>query len=280
MSGSRPICKLGLGFLFLLALCQQGEARPQRIMSLTVCTDALLMSLVPPERIASISYLSREKAALRLFPEAAHIPVNRNSAEEILAARPDLVLTLPYASSAFRPLVEKNGTKIIEVPEAENFDQIRTITRMVGQAVGEPGRAEELIAKMDMQLHQLAQNRPTRLVRVAGWNGSGFLSRRGGLFDAVLSAAGGSLVEANGYTSVENLLAARPDVLAQGDEYRDFPSLQASEAAHPLIRQLFADRRVVYPSALIGCGLPQSAGAALTLQAELKDAMRHAGGVP
>ena len=49
---------------------------PRRIMSLKLCTDALLMDLVPPERIASISYLSREQAALRLWPQAARIPVN------------------------------------------------------------------------------------------------------------------------------------------------------------------------------------------------------------
>src|SRR5579863_7210849 len=60
---------------------------PRHIMSLTVCTDELLMDLAPPSRIASISYLSREKAALKLWPEAAHIPVNHNSAEEVLITR-------------------------------------------------------------------------------------------------------------------------------------------------------------------------------------------------
>ena len=270
--------------ILLFALCGQGEAapaaKPLRIMSLTVCTDALLMSLVPPERITSVSYLSREKAALRLFPQAAHIPVNRNSAEEILAQKPDLVLTLPYASSAFRPLLEKNGTKIIEVPEAENFDQIRSITRMVGQAVGEPVRAEMLIAKMDAQLRQLAVGRPRRPIRVAAWNGSGYLAGRGSLFDTVLEAAGGTNIGSSGYTGMESLIAARPDVLAQGDEYQGFPSLQAGEAAHPLLVKLFEGRRVVYPSALIGCGLPQSAGAALAFQSALKAAMQNAGGVP
>ena len=60
-------------------------------MSLKICTDELLMDLVPPDRIASITYLSREKAALKLWPQAAHIPVNHNSAEEVLAAHPDLI---------------------------------------------------------------------------------------------------------------------------------------------------------------------------------------------
>ena len=90
-------------------------------MSLTVCTDELLMDLAPPSRIASISYLSREKAALKLWPEAARLPVNHNSAEEILTEKPDLVLTLVYASTDMRGLLEKSGIRFLEVPQAGEF---------------------------------------------------------------------------------------------------------------------------------------------------------------
>ena len=62
-------------------------------MSLKLCTDELLMDLASPGQIASISYLSREKAALKIWPEAASLPVNHNTPEEVLAVHPDLVLT-------------------------------------------------------------------------------------------------------------------------------------------------------------------------------------------
>src|ERR1700722_17184689 len=92
----------------LLVLCGPAiAAPPQHIMSLTVCTDELLMDLAAPGQIASISYLSREKAALKLWPQAASVPVNHNTAEEVLALKPDLVLTLPYASTGLRALLEK-----------------------------------------------------------------------------------------------------------------------------------------------------------------------------
>ena len=107
----------------VLCLCGQAAAAPpaQRIMSLKLCTDELLMDLVPPGRIASISYLSREKAALKLWPEAAAIPVNHNSIEEVLKVHPDLILTDAYQSPAMRALLAKSGAKIVEVPDAENF---------------------------------------------------------------------------------------------------------------------------------------------------------------
>src|SRR6185312_17196756 len=131
--------------IFLLLLTGQGMAAPavpHRIMSLKICTDELLMDLAPPSRIASVTFLSRESAALKLWPEAARIPVNHNSLEEVLATRPDLILTDNFTSPQMRALLAKSGARVVEVPPAETFAEIRAVTRLVGQAVGEPGRAE------------------------------------------------------------------------------------------------------------------------------------------
>jgi len=255
--------------------------RPERIMSLTVCTDELLMDLAPPSRIASISYLSREKAALRLWPEAARLPVNHNSAEEIVAQKPDLVLTLAYASTDLRALLEKSGIRFLEVPEAENFDQIRSVTRMVGDAIGERPHAEQLVARMDATLRDLAATKPKHTIRVAGWGGGGYVPGRDTLFNVVLEAAGAQNITAHdGYYDVESLIVARPDILAFADDYIDTPSLRRDQNDHPLLMRLFANRRVVYPAAYLGCGLPQSAEAARALRRQLLEAMTKPGGVP
>src|SRR5882757_7272528 len=125
---------------FLIFAGQAAAASPpQRIMSLKICTDELLLDLVPPSRIASVTFLSREKAGLKFWPQAANIPVNHGSAEEILATRPDLILTDPFTAPSLRPLLAKTGAKIVEVPPAENFEQIRAVTRLVAKAV----RSEE-----------------------------------------------------------------------------------------------------------------------------------------
>jgi iron complex transport system substrate-binding protein len=278
----------GIGAAFILLLCV-GQAmaappptnRPERIMSLTVCTDELLMDLAPPSRIDSISYLSREKAALKLWPEAARLPVNHNSAEEILTERPDLVLTLVYASTDMRGLLEKSGIRFLEVPQAGNFDQIRAVTRMVGDAIGEHERAEQLIARMDATLRELATGKPKQTIRVAGWGGGGFVPGGDTLFNAVLDEAGGrNIARRDSYYDVESLIAAKPDILAFADDYIDTPSLRRDQDDHPLLMRLFANRRVVYPAAYFGCGTPESAGAALKLRGQLLQAMAKPGGVP
>jgi iron complex transport system substrate-binding protein len=284
--------KLGVGAVVVLlfglgqataapTLLNRGAHKPQRIKSLTVCTDELLMDLASPSRIASISYLSQERAALKLWPEAAHLPVNHNSAEEILAEKPDLVLTLVYASTALKPLLEKSGIRILEVPEAENFDQIRATTRMVGEAIGERARADQLIAHMDSILRDLAAHKPRKAIRVADWGGGGQIPGRDSLFGAVLEPAGGkTIADKGGYYDVESLVAAKPDVLAFADHYLDMPSLRRDQNDHPLLMKLFGSRRIVYPALYFGCGTPQSATAAVALRGELLKAMAKPGGVP
>jgi iron complex transport system substrate-binding protein len=275
--------KRGIGAAIVLLLCagQAMAAPPQRVMSLTVCTDELLMDLAPPSRIASISYLSREKAALKLWPEAARLPVNHNSAEEILTQKPDLVLTLVYASTDMRGLLEKSGIRFLEVPQAGDFDQIRAVTRMVGDAIGESARAAQLIARMDATLRELATGKPKQTIRVVGWGGGGFVPGGDSLFNAVLDEAGGrNIAVHDSYYDVESLIAAKPDILAFADDYIDTPSLRRDQDDHPLLMRLFANRRIVYPAAYFGCGTPESVSAALKLRGQLLQAMAKPGGVP
>ena len=261
----------------LLCLTGQAAAAPQRIMSLKVCTDELLLDLVPPplpgkkSRIASITFLSREKASLRQWPQGASIPVNHNTAEEILQTHPDLILTDPFVAPSLRPLLAKTGAKVVEVPPAENFEQIRATVRLVAKEVGEEARGEALIARMDAKLADLAAHHPHHTLSVAEWGGGGQVPGRGGLFDAILTAAGARNVEQGsfGYYDVESLIAANPDALIYGDTYDGTTSLRADQDLHPALMQRYAGRRISY-SPLYGCGVPQSADVAKQLQDALR----------
>jgi iron complex transport system substrate-binding protein len=260
---------IGAAVFLLLLLTGQGIAAPlpTRIMSLKICTDELLMDLVPPSRIASVTFLSREKAALKLWPQAAHIAVNHNSAEEVLATRPDMILTDTFTSPQMRSLLARSGARVVEVPPAENFDQIRQVIRLVAKAVGEEARGEELIVRMDADLREVAAHRPKKILTVAGWGTGGYVPGTGGLFDAMLTAAGARNVErgAFGYHDVESLIAAKPDVLVYGDTYNGTPSLRADQDLHPALLKRYAGRRITY-TALYGCGVPESARIARDLQ--------------
>ena len=80
--------------LVILPLCmpQPAEAKddpagkPQRIVSLNLCADELLLRLVDRERIASITWFSRQPGFSTVTAQAVTVPVNRALAEEIVTS--------------------------------------------------------------------------------------------------------------------------------------------------------------------------------------------------
>jgi iron complex transport system substrate-binding protein len=260
-------------FVVTVLFCGAAIAEPVRIMSLRICTDGLLLDLVPPQRIASVEFLAREKEALAFWPQAARIPINYGTAEEILDVHPDLILTDPFMSASIRALLGRAGIKVIEVPPAENFDQIRAVTRQVAKAVGAQARGEQLIAQMDKDLRQVALHRPARPIRVAEWGNGGYVPGANGLFGAMLKSLGAqSISQSDGYYDVEALLAAKPEVLVYSDSYAGMPSLRDDQDSHPALTARFP--RVSY-SPIYGCGLPQTATVTRQLQTALAGAVRR-----
>ena len=258
---------------------QRAASGPQHVMSLSMCTDDLLLELLPPERIASVTYYARRPGNSYLWPQAARVAVNAGTAEEVLATHPDLVLAGTFTTPATRRLLHELNFALLEVPPANDFDEIRQITRRVGHALERDAQAESLIAGMDATLRSLARTKPRRGIRVAAWGEGGAIPGRGTLFDAILSAAGGVNVAPSNsdasYTSfdVEQLLAARPDVIAYPSNIGDTPGRNTDVALHPLVMRLYAGRRVAYSSALYSCGIPASAQAAGALRESLQAAM-------
>lgn len=274
MSGAPIAAGAALALLCLVGRAPAADSGPQHVMSLSMCTDALLLELLPAERIASVTYYSRDSSNSYQWPQAARVRINWGTVEEVLAEKPDLVLAGTYTTPAARALLKKLHWPLLEVPPAADFEQIRAVTRQVAHALQRDAVGELMIAKMDSILRELAA-KPRQLIRVAAWGEGGSIPGRGTLFDAILNAAGGvniaATLDGRAYTSfeVEQLIAARPDVLAYASNGTDSPGLNTERAQHPLVRRLYAGRTVTYPSALYTCGVVESAGAAAALRKDL-----------
>lgn len=251
---------------------------PARIVSLNLCADQLLMSLVPPERIASITWLSRTEGDPALVPLARSLPVNHGTAEEVLMARPDLVLAGQYTTATTRALLRRAGVPLLELEPVQDWEGIRRLTRRVAEALGESARGEELLAEMDARLAALARGQPARPVRVIGWGGSGNdVPGRDTLFNTLLEAAGGVNVAVSaaggtpGVFDLERVLVTRPEALMRGSAYGAMPALRNQAATHRLLRRLYPRGQLGYPEAVFSCGVPQAAAAAQALQHSLRE---------
>src|SRR4051794_41260272 len=82
----------------LVALLAAGaalaDAPPQRIVSLNKCTDQLLLALVEPARIASVSPIGSDELSF-LAHELKRLPANSGRGESVLLTNADLVLAGP-----------------------------------------------------------------------------------------------------------------------------------------------------------------------------------------
>jgi iron complex transport system substrate-binding protein len=255
------------------ALClatSAAAAPPQRVVSLNLCTDQLLMALLPPQRIASITWLSRTEGDPALLEVARQIPINHGSPEEVLAARPDLVLAGKYTTANTRALLRRVGIPVLEVDPVSDWEGIRRVTLQVAAALGAQARAQQLLAAMDADLAQLAQRRAVRPVRVIGWGGSGEdVPGRDTLFNTILETAGGINLAAqdNGPRSfdLEQVLLADPQVVMRGAAYSGKPALRNSVATHRVLRERLGAHLITYPEAVYGCGVPRASQLALEL---------------
>lgn len=237
---------------------------PQRIASLNLCTDQLLLALVPVQRIVSITQLSRTEGDPTLLAQARTLPTNQGSAEEVLAAHPDLVLAGRYTTATTRALLRKVGVPMIEVDAVNDWEGIRRVTRQVAAAVGAAARAEQLLVQMDAELALLAQRRPATVVRAIGWSGAGDdVPGADTMFHSIVTAAGAVNLAARDQGrstfDLEQVLRARPQVLLRGATYGSKPALRNDIAAHRVLRALPQLQIIEYPEAVFGCGVPRAA---------------------
>ncbi|MEO5938438.1 MAG: ABC transporter substrate-binding protein [Sphingomonas sp.] len=253
--------------------------KPLRVMSINLCTDQLLLALLPPDRITSVTWLSRDPASSIMAREAARVPVNHGWAEEVIREKPDLVIVSPFATPGLRGMLKRLNYPTLEVGAASNFDDIRRLTRRVAAAVGERARGEELIWKMDSELAALA-GAPHRTYRLAAWDRFGFGAGKGTLQGAVFEAAGAVNVAdappTSGYgkPDTEVLLEAAPPLLVEGSPYAGGPSVGDNIEAHRLVRRYWSStgRLLIVPQAYYACGAPRVAEAVGMLRKRLQQA--------
>lgn len=238
-------------------------------MSINQCADQLVLALLPPSRIVSVSWLSRDPATSLMAAAAARVSVNRGTAEEVLRARPGLVVAGSYTTPATKALVRKLGIPLLELGPADDFPAIRAQILEVARAVGAQPRGAALARHLDAGVASLAAS-PGLPVRVAAWDSAGFAAQPGSLYATLLAAAGTrNVAAAAGITpGIEALLRLRPAVLVRGGTgARDTPR---GDRDHPLVRRLWAGRTVIVRPTATMCGTPYTADAALALRARLK----------
>ena len=163
-------------------------AHPHRIVSLNPCTDAILTQLADPGRIAAISAYSHDPDASSMPAEAARrFASTGGTAEEVIALRPDLVVTGGGFAPATKKALDRLGIPVLSfgIP-ATVADSRQQITDMAA-ALGEPARGAALARRIDAAL---AAARSDAATPALIWMGDGLVPGQGTLVGDVMAQSG------------------------------------------------------------------------------------------
>ncbi len=238
-----------------------GETRaapPQRVVSINLCADQLVLALAAPETIRSVSWVAADPALSNFADEARRYPLNRGSLEEVIALRPDLVVSMAGRAGRMRFRLARLGIAYDELVPPDDFAGLRRMIRDLAERLGAPDRGAAALVRLDGAWAQLADTPHRGRVLLYGPNGATF--GRDTLPGAVMAQAGWTNVadalgiSAYGTVPLEGVALARPDLVAALDPGGG-ASLARRLIHHPVLRQ-GAREVTVIPQRLVLCPGP------------------------
>ena len=226
--------------------------QPQRIVSLTLATDEILLSLVDPARVRAATYLAGDSMWTNVSEQAKQVEHTvQSDPEQIIALEPDLVLAAVYNNPDHVKLLRDAGIPVVVVALFDSVDRVADNIRFVAQLTGDEARAEEIIAAMAERLAAIeaqvaeAETKP----RVLFYTAFGSSAGKGSTFSDIVRRAGGvnlgdeALDGPFGEISLEKIVELDPDVIIT-DEFapEDNPQWQEEFASHPALANVSAKR--------------------------------------
>ncbi|MFC5345093.1 ABC transporter substrate-binding protein [Brevundimonas staleyi] len=256
--------------------------RPRRVVSLNPCLDVILVRVADRDQIAALSHYAREPYGSTIADIARILPFTYETAEEVMALRPDLVMTGRYSSPTMRTALDrlKVPAALFDVPEtvAASLDQVREVARLVGH----PERGDALVARIEAALAAAAPAPGTPPLSALVFMPGGFVSGPGTLMDEMMARMGlrnaASRYGLSGTANLplERVIADPPQVLLSGEPYPGAPSWAERVMEHPALSRVAGHmQRAVFPERLLFCGGPVLIQTAAALRRAREGALRR-----
>lgn len=230
--------------------------KPNRILTLAMCTDSMVLGMLPTSSLVGINSLADDPVSSNISEKGKKIPqkIKEPSAEEIMALKPDLIIATGWTSADKVATMRELGFPVVVIPLITKLEDIKEAITIISQAIAEEEKGVQIISKMDQELNMLKEKidkipkekrKKVVLLSVMTTYGG-----RGCLFDDMCKYAGvvNGIADAgikSGQTlTKEMLVKINPDVLLMSsyndhgsydvskfnNEYLEDPSLQTINA--------------------------------------------------
>jgi iron complex transport system substrate-binding protein len=240
------IALLAAAFLAGPALAQGPARKPQRVASINLSADEVLVAILPLERLVSVTRWADAEGTSNVVgrvPPAVYRFVKADM-EQLVALRPDLVVVSEYTDADFMKQLERSGLRVHRMLGLNTLAGVRGAILDLGRAVGEDEAARRLVAEYDARLAELGRRLAgVKKPRVLYWSGN---------MTAGTDTAIGALIEAGGALNLgrelgivgieppgaERAFVADPDAVLVGT----WPGSKEALTGHPLLSKWRAVR--------------------------------------
>jgi iron complex transport system substrate-binding protein len=215
----------------------------QRVISLALVSDQLLLELCQPERVIAVSAFGSGASAFRMGTRP-RLP-GLDDLERVIALHGDLVLLSSSGGDAVRiERLRAAGVAVFDLGDQAGLDSLCTDALAIGALLGTRERAERLVATLRRRMAGVAARLPAGAARrralvVQAMGGKLFGGTVGSSYHDVLAAAGLIDVAAARYHGwpqyrSEELIALAPDLIVTtpggGEALRRLPGLSMMAA--------------------------------------------------
>lgn len=212
------------------------EAEPDRIVSLAPSNTEIVCALDACDRLVGVTDFDDYPPEVTEVDDvviAASVDVER-----VVAAEPDLVLAAGNEltpTAVIEQLDDLGLTVLVLYPET--LDEVYAGIELVGEAIGRPDAADEIVAGMrdrvdDVTVAVEGAERPVTMYEVFHAEGTTYTAGTGSFLASLLELAGGEPItgDAQGLLPPEDLVAADPELILLGTASYD-PTLADPETA-------------------------------------------------
>jgi len=214
-------------------------AEPQRIVSLAPSNTEIVCALGACDRLVGVTDFDDYPAEVA---GVQHVVINAAvDVELVVAANPDLVLAAgnELTPGAVITQIEDLGIPVL-VLYPETLDGVLDNIRFVGDAINATDEADALTADMqdriDVVRHAVPSVVPLVFYEAAVFEGTIYTAGKDSFLASLIEMAGGLPVTGDALTtgiSLEDLVAADPEIILLGDGAYDPSVTPASVAARP-----------------------------------------------
>lgn len=199
--------------------------KPKRIVSMSVGVDEILLDMLAPTRIMAVTYLADDPTISSVSAKAKAVQgrVKGNSAEEIMAMQPDLVIIPDWAGLNTVKTLRDMGITVYVYKTPVSLKEIQDSINNIAYLVGEKETGLKMVEKMQAQLDKtkaivdkVPENKRQCIVALSQM---GAFGAKGTTFDDLCKHAniinGVALtgIKKNESLSKEQIVAINPDVL-------------------------------------------------------------------